>query len=93
MLIVIHAPQRIRCLPHHINEVVKKGYISLHVLMRVFRGCRKDVKKRAYKSLGGPQLEYGSSIWDPQQDYLIREPENNQKKTARLVLADLRKKE
>ena len=72
----------------HINEVVKKGYKSLHMVMRVFRGCSKDVKERAYKTLVRPQLECSSSVWDPHQDYLIQELEKIQRKAARFVLGD-----
>lgn len=50
---------------NHINTIVNQGYRSLHIVMRVFKGCSKDVKERAYKSLLRPQLEYGSSVWDP----------------------------
>ena len=43
---------------NHINAIVNKGYRSLHMVMRLFRGCSKNVKERAYKSLVRPQLEY-----------------------------------
>ena len=67
---------------NHINAIVNKGYRSLHMVMKVFKGCSKDVKERAYKSLVRLQLEYGSSEWDPNQDYFIRELDKIQRKAA-----------
>ena len=59
----------------HISVIVNKAYRTLYMMMRVFRGCSKEVKEMAYKSIVRPQLEFASSAWDPFQDYLIRELE------------------
>ena len=56
--------------------------------MRVFHSCGKEVTEMAYKSIVRPQLEYASSVWDPSQDYLIRELEGVQRKAARFVMGD-----
>ena len=74
----------------HISTIVSKAYRTLYMIMRVFRGCSRNVKEMAYKSIVRPQLEYASSAWDPSQDYLIRELEGVQRKAARFVMGDFR---
>ena len=43
------------------------------------------MKEAAYKSLVGPILEYGSTVWDPHYNGLNDELENVQKHAARFV--------
>ena len=45
----------------------------------------QDVKEAAYKGLGDPILEYGSSVWDPHYEGLIDDLEKVQKRAARFV--------
>ena len=43
------------------------------------------MKEAAYKSMVGPILEYGSTVWDPHYNGLNDELENVQKRAARFV--------
>ena len=58
----------------------------------MFRGCSRDVKEAAYKSIVRPQLEYACSVWDPHQNYLIWELEGVQRRAARFVMSDFRQR-
>ncbi len=60
------------------------------MVMRVFKGCSKQVKERAYQSIVRPQLEYAGNVWDPYQDFLVRELERVQRRAARFVMGDFR---
>lgn len=75
---------------NHIGDVVKKAYRSLYIVMRILKGCKKEIKERGYMQLVRPILEYCGSVWDPSQGYLIRELEGVQRKAARLVCGDFR---
>ena len=47
--------------------------------------CPQEVKEAAYKGLERPVLDYGSSVWDPQDVVLQEELESVQKRAARFV--------
>jgi hypothetical protein len=55
----------------------------LAFLRRNLNKCSKEVKEKAYTTLIRPNLEYGSSVWDPFRQYQIDAVEMVQRRAAR----------
>ena len=58
--------------------------MTLGFLRRNLHSCTQEVKEAAYKGLVCPDLEYGSSVWDPGV-VLQEELESVQKRAAGFV--------
>ncbi len=76
----------------HITTTVSKANRVLGLLRRNLYSCSSEVKEAAYNTLVRPKLEYCSSIWDPyQQDHKNR-LEAVQRRAARFICKDYRRK-
>ena len=64
----------------HVSNICTKANRTLGFLRRNLSVCPQDVKESAYKGLVCPVLEYGISVWDPQEKV-----EKVQKMAARFV--------
>ena len=70
----------------HINNITAKANRSLGFIRRNLFSClTQHVKDMAYKMLVRPILEYGSSVWDPHTQNLIKQVEAVQNRAARFV--------
>ena len=80
----------------HIKNVTSKASRTLGILRRNIRVPDQDIRERAYKSLVRPQVEFGSSVWDPhpppkrekseiRQSMLAKQIEMVQRRGARFV--------
>ena len=69
----------------HVSNVCIKANRNLGFLRRNLYSCTQEVKEAAYKELIDPVLDYGSSVWDPQDVVLKEELESVQKLAARFV--------
>ena len=69
----------------HICNICTKAHRSLGFLGQTLFTCPQNVKEAAYKGMGRPILEYGSSVWDPHADKLQEELEKVQNRAARFV--------
>ena len=58
---------------------------QLAFLRRNLNKCSKEVEEKAYTTLVRPNLEYGSSVWDPFRQYQIDAVEMVQRRAARFV--------
>lgn len=76
----------------HINGISFKANRVLGLLRRNLYSCSPKVKEAAYKSLVRPRLEYCSSIWDPYHQEHINKLEAVQRRAARFVCKDQRRK-
>jgi hypothetical protein len=65
--------------------IVLTSYGILAFLRRNLNKCSKEVKEKAYTTLVRPNLEYGSSVWDPFRQYQIDAVEMVQRRAARFV--------
>ena len=70
---------------HHIDQTTTKANGILAFLRRNLNKCSKEVKEKAYTTLIRPNLEYGSSVWDPFRQYQIDAVEMVQRRAARFV--------
>ena len=76
----------------HINGITSKANRVLGLLRRNLYSCSPKVKEAAYKSLVRPRLEYCASIWDPYHQEHINKLEAVQRRAARFVCKDQRRK-
>ena len=74
----------------HVTAVTKKANNTVSFLQRNLSTCLKDVKATCYKTLVRPQLEYGSSVWDPPTKSNINKLEAVQHRAARFCHSDYR---
>ena len=77
---------------NHIQNVKTRANQILGLLRRNLYSCSSDVKSVAYKTLVRPRLEYCASVWDPYQKDLISQLESVQRRSARFVLKNHRRK-
>ena len=70
---------------HHIDQTTTKAIGILAFLRRNLNKCSKEVEEKAYTTLIRPNLEYGSSVWDPFRQYQIDAVEMVQRRAARFV--------
>ena len=76
----------------HINTITNKCNSKLGFLRRNLSRCPQKLKETAYISLVRPTLEYAASVWDP---HLIKDRkslEAVQRKAARFVYGDYRRR-
>ena len=52
----------------NISKICTKANRTLGFLRRTLFSCPQNVKEAAYKGMVRPNLEYGSSVWDPHPD-------------------------
>ena len=76
----------------HINQVANKANKILGLLKRNLNACSTTVKGNAYKSLVRPKLEYCGAIWDPYKNNNKSTIEKVQRRAARFVLNDYKRK-
>ena len=76
------------CCNKHTSTCKREEHRSF--LQRNLSTCPKDVKATCNKTLVHPQLEYGSSIWDPPTKSNINKLEAVQYRTARFCHSDYR---
>lgn len=69
----------------HINKITADASRTLGYLKRNLRDAPPTTRKLAYQTLVRPKLEYASSIWSPDQDYLSRSLESVQNRAARFI--------
>ena len=67
------------------NTQCNKANSTLAFLQRNLIGCPRGVKEKCFNTFVRPTLEYGCSVWDPHQAYLIEKLEKVQKRGARFV--------
>ena len=70
---------------NHVSNIVGKANRSLGFVKRNLNKCPEEVKKQAYYTLVRPNLEYGSSAWDPHTKKQINAIEGVQCRAARFV--------
>ena len=75
----------------HINTITNKSNSKLGFLRRVSR-CPQHVKATAYLSLVRPTLEYAASVWDPRLAKYRNSLGTVQRKDARFVHGDYRRR-
>ena len=75
----------------HTQKVCSKANSTLGLLRRNMGNCPYDVKAACYTTLVRPQLEYGSTVWDPHTSKNIKALEMVQRRSARFVCNDYRK--
>ena len=69
----------------HISQVTAKANRILGVMRRTFDHLNDKTFVQLYKSMIRPILEYGHSVWSPEQKCLQREVENVQKRATKLI--------
>ncbi|KAK3108532.1 hypothetical protein FSP39_010045 [Pinctada imbricata] len=76
----------------HINAVTSKANRTIGFLQRSLHISSKSIKEQAYKSLVRPSVEYASSVWDPYQIGQKEQLEKVQRRGARYVTGQYRKR-
>ena len=76
----------------HINNVTKKANRILGLLQRNLRGCSKKMRQQAYISLVRPHLECSCAVWSPYITKDISRVEMVQRRAARFVLQNYRRR-
>ena len=76
----------------HINSTASKANRVLGLLRRNLYSCSAAVKETAFKTLVRPKLEYCASIWDPHHQNHKDRLEAVQRRAARFVCKDFRRK-
>lgn len=72
----------------HISHVISEANKSLGYIRRNLKHAPPHLRHLAFTTLVRPKLEYASSIWDPYQDYLIKNLEGVQNRATRFILSD-----
>ena len=79
--------------PHiGLNNITKKANNVRAFLQRNLSKCPRPVKEQAYKTYVRPILEYASTVWDPHTIELANQLEMVQRRAARFVTADYRRR-
>ena len=76
----------------HISTSISKANKVLGLLRRNLFSCSTKVKEIAYNTLVRPKLEYCASIWDPYHQDHKNKLEAVQRRAARFVCKDFRRK-
>ena len=76
----------------HISTVAARGQSKLAFLNRNLKGCPKKLRDTAYISLIRPALEYSCSVWHPHKKSNKDKIEKVQRRAARFVLNNFRRK-
>ena len=69
----------------HISNICTEANRTFGFLRRTLFSCPQNVKEAAYKGMGQPILEFGSSVWDPHTGKLQEELEKVQNRAAMFV--------
>ena len=77
----------------HIKQTSNKANKMLGLLRRNIHSCSKDVKDIAYKTLVRSKLEYCGGIWDPYYENNKSTMEKVQRRAARFVMNNYKKRE
>ena len=77
---------------NHISNITSKSYQVLGLLRRNLYNCSTHVKEIAYKTLVRPKLKYCASVWDPHHQEHKNRLEAVQRRAARFVCKDSRRK-
>ena len=70
----------------HISSIISKAYGALKTLARAQASLPLSIRKRLYKALVLPILEYCPSVWDPSTSTLSDRIEKVQNKAMRIIL-------
>ena len=70
----------------HISSIISKAYGALKTLTRTQASLPLSIRKRLYKALVLPILEYCPSVWDPSTSALSDRIEKVQNKAMRIIL-------
>ena len=76
----------------HIHNITKKANSVRAFLQRNLSNCPRPVKEQAYKTYVRPILEYACTVWDPHTKELTSQLEMVQRRAARFVTADYRRR-
>jgi len=76
----------------HIDMTTQKANNTLAFLRRNLGSCPQQTKEACYKSLVRPQVEYASTVWDPPTKALTHRVEMVQRRAARFVSGDYRRR-
>ena len=76
----------------HINNITKKANNIREFLQRNLSRHPRPVKEQAYETYVRPILEYASTVWDPHTIELTNQLEMVQRRAARFVTADYRRR-
>ena len=76
----------------HIHNITKKANSVRAFLQRTLSNCPRPVKEQACKTYVRPILEYASTVWDPHTKELTSQLEMVQRRAARFVTADYRRR-
>ena len=76
----------------HISTVAARGQSKLAFLNRNLKGCPKKLRDTAYISLIRPALEYSCSVWHPHKKSNKDKIEKVQRRAARFVSNNFRRK-
>ena len=77
---------------HHIKSITGKAKKTLYFLQRNLYNCPPEVKTQSYISLVRPTLEYAASCWDPHRQKDIDTLEAVQRKAARFISNNFRRR-
>ena len=69
----------------HVSQATAKANRTLGIMRRTFDHLTDKTFIQLYKSMIRPMLEYGHSVWSPDQKTLQREVENVQKRATKLI--------
>lgn len=73
---------------HHINLTLASANRTFGIMKHRLKQAPSHLKKLAYTTLIRPKIEYACAIWDPSQDYIIRNIESLQSRAARFIFSD-----
>jgi hypothetical protein len=76
----------------HCDQVTTKANKTLGIVQHALGPCNKSVKERAYTALVHPGLEYATGAWNPHTDRNVDQLEKVQRRAARFVCGDYRRK-
>jgi hypothetical protein len=74
------------------RRTVSKANRILGMLQRNIHQCSKETKAKAYKALVRPHLEYAAAVTDPYQSKDIQMLDRVQRRAARFVVGDYRRR-
>jgi hypothetical protein len=77
---------------HHIKRVTGEAHKTLNFLQRNLYGSPAEIRKQAYISLITPTIEYAAVCWDPYHQKEINSLERVQRKAARFISSNYRRR-
>lgn len=73
---------------NHINQTLASANRTLGVIKHNLKQAPSHIRKLAYLTLIRPKIEYASAIWDPSQEYIMRDIESLQNRAVRFIFSD-----